>query len=205
MAKSAPRRPAKSAAKKGPGPIVVKDVPAGDGSVSLGRLPAGDYAFGIWCKDMKGRESHRVWHLFRVRDAADLTVPEKAVHTMTEADLAGYGLANDDRRERRMPNGKASGAADSAQPGYTVECRAGAKDIAVPGAYKTRKVTYDPGYDKAAVEAEALDNVKGDLKQSLGLNDDTELVVSDMGIIPASSQRVVDWIRDIASQWRQDN
>lgn len=161
MAKSAPRRPAKAAAKKGPGPIVVKDVPAGDGSVSLGRLPAGDYAFGIWCKDMKGRESHRVWHLFRVRDAADLTVPEKAVHTMTEADLAGYGLANDDRRERRMPNGKASGAADSAQPGYTVEFRAGAKDIAVPGAYKTRKVTYDPGYDKAAVEAEALDNVKG--------------------------------------------
>ena len=160
-AKSAARRPSKSAAKKGPGPIVVKDVPAGDGSVSLGRLPAGDYAFGIWCKDMKGRESHRVWHLFRVRDAADLTIPEKAVHTMTEADLAGYGLANDDRRERRMPNGKASGAADPDQPGYTVEFKANAAGVAVPYAYKTRKVVYDPGYDKEAVETEALDNVKG--------------------------------------------
>ena len=159
--KSAPRRAARPAAKKGSGPIVVKGVPAGDGSVSLGRLPAGDYAFGIWCRDMKGRESHRVWHVFRVRDAADLKIPEKAVHVMTEADLAGYGLANDDRRERRRPNGKAAAAADPAQPGYTVEFKANASGVAVPYAYKTRKVVYDPGYDKEAVEAEALDNVKG--------------------------------------------
>lgn len=168
-AKAVKTRPVKSTVKparraasaKGGGPLVVKDVPAGDGEVSLGRLPVGDYAFGIWCRDMRGRESHRVWHLFRVRDAADLSIPEKAVHVMTEADLAGYGISNTDRRERLAPNGKTGAAADPSQPGYCVEYKADGKGTPVPGAYKTRRVTYDPGYDKAAVETEASDNVKG--------------------------------------------
>ena len=79
------------------------------------------------------------------------------------------------------------------------------KPMALQAQAKKKRIILQGIYLSSSMVDLALDNVKGDLKQSLGLNDDTELVVSDMGIIPASSQRVVDWIRDIASQWRQDN
>ncbi len=40
------------------------------------------------------------------------------------------------------------------------------------------------------------------LKDALGLGSETELVISGMGILPASCDDVADWIAGITAQWR---
>ncbi len=45
---------------------VLEKVAPGDGVIELRPQPKGEYHFCVWAVDEEGRESHRVWHRFRV-------------------------------------------------------------------------------------------------------------------------------------------
>lgn len=138
------------------------DVPSGDGAFELGKLAPGNYTVGVWCVDGKGRSSHTVWHEFRVRPAKELAVPERLVYRMKPADLKKYGIRNDDVRERLAPMTKTAPKNENPKvPGYLVRYPARPDGQPEARAFKTRTITYDPGYDKAAVEAESVANLKG--------------------------------------------
>ena len=138
------------------------DVPSGDGGFTLGRLAPGDYTVGVWCVDAEGRSSHTVWHEFRVRTARELAVPERQVYRMKPADLGKYGIRNDDARERLAAEGKTPPkSANPKVPGYLVRYKAREDGLPVTGAFRTRTIAYDAGYDRGAVEEEAKANLKG--------------------------------------------
>ena len=146
--------------------LTLKDLKSGDAEFDLGALPAGEYEMRVWAKDEKGRESHRVIHDFRVASAADLAIPADKVYTMTEADLATYGIRNDGDLEKVVYVGSNSTEVvkkkRSGVPGYTVTVPLDPKTGKVPWqACKQAKIAYDEGYDKAAVEADAVRTAEG--------------------------------------------
>ncbi|MCQ2388219.1 MAG: pentapeptide repeat-containing protein [Kiritimatiellae bacterium] len=162
LPKPKPAKKSKKQAKGGANEKTVADLSAGDNEIDLGTLSPGDYDVCLWCTDQKGRESHRVWQQFRVRDAAELEITAERTYAMTEKDLETYKIKNDDHRERLAPSGGAAPKpADPKQPGYVVSYPSNGSGIPVTAAFEQRVVKYDPGYDKDAVEAEALQTTKG--------------------------------------------
>ena len=77
--------------------IVVKELKAGDHSISLGSFPELDgveQKFSILCTDQYGRNSHELFNFFLVRN--DVPVKE---YVMTEEDLVTYNIKNTDDYE----------------------------------------------------------------------------------------------------------
>ena len=147
--------------------LTLADLPSGDAEFDLGRLPAGEYEMRVWAVDAKGRESHRVIHDFRVVDPADLEIPADKVYRMTEEDLAAYGIRNDGDLERVVhvaTNGTSTVVKEKRKgvPGYVVTVPLDPETGKLPWqAFKKAKVVYDEGYDKAAVEADAVKTALG--------------------------------------------
>ena len=166
--------------------LVQRGVKSGDGVISLGHLPKGDYNVGIWARDAKGRESHRVWHAFSVVASGEAAIPAGKVYAVTQADLAAYGIRNDGGFGRKVPveigelPPKASGgdimkAANAAfdaaiaagslpkpgpVPGYTVLIPAQKGKILVRS-FERSRIIFDPGYDTNAVEQAAVATAEG--------------------------------------------
>ena len=72
--------------------IVVRNLKAGDHSISLGTFPKLDGAeqkFSILCTDEYGRNSHELFNFFLVRN--DIAIKE---YVMTEEDLITYNISN---------------------------------------------------------------------------------------------------------------
>ena len=147
--------------------LTLRDLRSGDHEFNLGRLPTGEYEMRLWVRDARGLESHRVIHDFRVMTSEDQTIPADKVYTMTESDLSAYGIRNDGDLEKIVyveTNGteKVVKEKRAGVPGYTVTVAMDAKTGKVPWqAYKTAKVSYDAGYDKAVVESNAVLTVEG--------------------------------------------
>lgn len=146
--------------------LTLGNLKSGDAEFDLGKLPVGNYEMRLWAVDAQGRESHRVIHDFRVKDAADLAIPADKVYTMTEADLAAYGIRNDGDLERIVYTGSNSTQvvkekrADA--PGYTVTVPLDPKTGKLPRqAFKKATVVYDAGYDRTLVESNAVLTAKG--------------------------------------------
>ena len=163
-----------------------KDVKSGDVAFNLGRLPEGEYTVGVWARDAQGRESHRVWHEFRVVSPSFAAIPPDKVHAVTAADLAAYGIRNDGGfgREVLVEIGElpekpkdadtrkaianafdaiiASGALPKpgATPGYTILIPA-QKGRVLFRAFEKARILFDPGYDTNAVEQAAVATAKG--------------------------------------------
>ena len=70
-------------------------VGAGDGEFVLGRLEPGEWWLRAWAVDKARRESHRVFHKFRVVKPGVLDVKADQIYRMTAADLGKYGIRND--------------------------------------------------------------------------------------------------------------
>ena len=163
-----------------------RKVPSGDGAFDLGRLPAGEYDVAVWAVDEKGRESHRVWHTFRVVEPKELEIPADRVYAVTEADLDAYGIRADGDLGRKVlveipdpPEGTkgdaelrfALEALDAyartnppaprkGAPGYTVLIAA--KDgRPVVRSFRKSRIVYDRGYDTNAVEQAAIATAEG--------------------------------------------
>ena len=160
-----------------------QNVHSGDGEFSLGTLPPGNYTVGIWATDQKGRESHRVWHEFRVLPA-DAAAPR--AYVATRDDLAKYGIRNDGGIGRTVlvdvgeidpkANAEAQKAAALAKidafiaahppkPAATTPCYT----VFVPTSggkvlfrsFERSRIVYDPGYDTNAVEKAAIATAEG--------------------------------------------
>ena len=166
--------------------LVQRGVKSGDGVISLGRLPKGDYNVGIWARDVKGRESHRVWHAFRVVEPGALEIPADKTHAVTAADLRAYGIRNDGGFGREVkveigelpqkPSDKdisqavatafdafvAAGGLPKpgAVPGYTILIPA-QKGKVLFRAFERSRILFDPGYDTNAVEQAAVATAEG--------------------------------------------
>lgn len=163
-----------------------RKVPSGDGAFDLGRLPAGEYDVAVWAVDEKGRESHRVWHTFRVVEPKELEIPADRVYAVTKADLDAYGIRADGDLGRKVlveipdpPEGTkgdaelrfALEALDAyaktnppaprkGAPGYTVLIAA--KDgRPVVRSFRKSRIVYDRGYDTNAVEQAAIATAEG--------------------------------------------
>ena len=163
-----------------------RKVPSGDGAFDLGRLPAGEYDVAVWAIDEKGRESHRVWHTFRVVEPKELEIPADKVYAVTKADLDAYGIRADGDLGRKVlveipdpPEGTkgdaelrfALEALDAyartnppaprkGAPGYTVLIAA--KDgRPVVRSFRKSRIVYDRGYDTNAVEQAAVATAEG--------------------------------------------
>ena len=147
--------------------LTLEDLASGDAEFDLGRLPAGEHEMRVWAKDAEGRESHRVIHDFRVLAAGDLAIPEDKAYSMAEADLASYGIRNDGDLERVVfvgADGKSEVVKEKRAdaPGYVVTLPLDPETGKEPWqAFKKAKVVYDAGYDKAAVEADAVRTAEG--------------------------------------------
>lgn len=152
-------------------------IEGGDGELSLGLLSEGDYTMSVQCIDGKGRQSHVVWHEFRV-----IKQP-KAPKCMnvTKADLKKYGIRNDGdygrielidvgniegltggALETHISNvvAKAASTGVVAPKGYTVF--AAAKDGApMVWAWRRSKVVYGKDYNKKEVEELSYKNADG--------------------------------------------
>lgn len=73
--------------------IIIKDLKAGDHSVSLGsfsNLDGQEQKFSILCTDSYGRNSHELFNFFLVRN--EVPVNE---YVMTDDDLVNYGISNE--------------------------------------------------------------------------------------------------------------
>lgn len=147
--------------------LTLKNLKSGDAAFNLGALGIGEYEMRVWAVDAKGRESHRVIHDFRVLPLSEIRISEKQVYRMTAADLSAYGIRNDGdleklvfietNGERRIVKEKRAGV-----PGYTVTVAMDPKTGKLPiGACKKSEIVYDEGYDKAAVEADAVKTAAG--------------------------------------------
>ena len=147
--------------------LTLKNLKSGDAAFNLGALGIGEYEMRVWAVDAKGRESHRVIHDFRVLPLSEIRISEKQVYRMTAADLSSYGIRNDGdleklvfietNGERRIVKAKRAGV-----PGYTVTVAMDPKTGKLPiGACKKSEIVYDEGYDKAAVEADAVKTAAG--------------------------------------------
>lgn len=164
---------------KGEKVLEQKAVKSGDGRFNLGRLPVGDYRIGLWAVDAKGRASHRVWQEFRVRKAKDLEIPSTKVYRMTASDLKAYGIRNDGDYGRRIevpvlplanvPQNEQLEHAHreiddylrehphqpAERPGYTVYVPV-FDGKAHFRSYERARIIIDKGYDREAVEREAV-------------------------------------------------
>jgi hypothetical protein len=166
--------------------LVQKGVKSGDGTFNLGRLPKGDYTVGVWAKDPQGRESHRVWHEFRVIDPQDAVIPADKVYTVKPADLIEYGISNHGGfgREVIVEIGElpekpkdaevmkavkdafdakvASGTLPKpgSVPGYTILIPA-QKGRVLFRSFEKARIIFDPGYDTNTVEQAAIATAEG--------------------------------------------
>ena len=174
------------AVSNAPKRLVQKGVKSGDGTFNLGRLPRGEYTVGVWAKDPQGRESHRVWHEFRVIDPKDAVIPADKVYNVKPADLIEYGINNHGGFGREViveigalpekPKDadiqKAVGNAFDAivaggtlpkpgpVPGYTILIPA-QKGRVLFRAFERARILFDPGYDTNAVEQAAIATAEG--------------------------------------------
>ena len=163
-------------------PLAVK---AGDGSFALGRLKAGDWWLRAWAVDAQGRESHRVFHRFRVIAPGSDALPANAVCRITTADLAAYGIRNDgdigrealveigprpEKENLKQTVARASKAIDAflatnaakavTRPGYVV-CKPTENGRVITHAWRCARVVWDQGVDPEAVEATAKATAEG--------------------------------------------
>ena len=164
--------------------LTLKGVRSGDATFDLGKLPAGEYEVRLWAVDKARRESHRVFHKFRVVDAA--AVAERPPYQMTAADLGKYGIRNDgdlgrealveagpvpekeklkegferslraiDAYVKAHPAGKGA-----ARPGYTVY-KSAVNGVVEFHGWRRSRVVLDAGYDTNAVERAAVATAEG--------------------------------------------
>ena len=159
----------------------LQGLPDGDHTVSLGKLPAGDYTLGILCSDEKGRRSHTVWHEFRSRAAASLAIPADKIRRMTDGDLAAYSIRNDGDHGRLVPVevgdlakvpareaetriraalDQAVSAGTAPADGYVIYAAAH-DDVPVTRAFKYSRILYGRDYDKETVATNALRTSEG--------------------------------------------
>ena len=162
-----------------------RDVPSGDGEIDFGRLPAGDYQACLWAVDGKGLESHRVWHEFRVKAPQDIAPSNEKTARPTVAELAKYGIRADgdygrqitveigprpeklvgkqvaDYVAAKLSDYVAAGKVKAAKrPGYAILiAESEGKPYSNPHWFS--KVVYDKGYDKEAVERDAVRTCEG--------------------------------------------
>ena len=128
----------------------LRNLPSGDGSFEFKPFPKGEYSFSIWASDKKGRESHRVWHKFRVVSPEDLEIPARQTYRMQTADLARYSIRNDDGLERVIkPEPEAVATAEGLQKLLDDKAAEGfRKVVLLPGAYRIsafRKISIPDG------------------------------------------------------------
>jgi hypothetical protein len=71
----------------------LKNVRAGDNSITLPKLPKGKVLFAIQCADSKGRESHRLFQEFLIVDPREEEIPKSKIY---QADLNKFGVSNND-------------------------------------------------------------------------------------------------------------
>ncbi len=166
--------------------LVKRGVKSGDGTFNLGRLPKGDYTVGVWARDAKGRESHRVWHEFRVITPDELTIPADKVYAVTKADLDAYGIRNDGGFGREVlvdigelpPKAPAADVAAAVTKAFDASIASGKlpKPGAIPGytiliptqngkvlfrSFERARILFDPGYDTNVVEQAAIATAEG--------------------------------------------
>ena len=164
----------------------LKGLSSGDGKFEFKPFPRGEYDFCVWASDEKGRESHRVWHKFRVMDPGEFSVPDEKVYKMTNEDLEKYGIRNDGDLGRKIlvevpkpPDGVkgeearklALDALDEYRKKNPIKSRDGAPGYAiliaaqdgkpVVSSWTKSKVVFDPGYDTNAVEQAAIATAEG--------------------------------------------
>ena len=156
--------------------LSLADIPSGDHAIELGRLPRGDYVFGLRVVDRKsGLPSHTVWHEFRSRTDEELAVPADRVYTMTAADLTTYGIVPETNRYRyvEVQIDSVMATNETARQNYlaevarTAEVASGTYAIFSPvyngkpvlRAFRSMACKYAADYDFAAVELEASNNV----------------------------------------------
>ena len=70
----------------------LKDIPAGDHTFPVGKLPEGDYTLRLYARDVQGRYSPSIYHEFRVRKTYE--IPADKIYKMIAADLKKYGICN---------------------------------------------------------------------------------------------------------------
>ncbi|MBR1921701.1 MAG: hypothetical protein IJ829_06840, partial [Kiritimatiellae bacterium] len=146
----------------------LRDVPSGDGAFTLDAPGEGEYDVGVWAVDAKGRESHRVWHRFRVMNAADVGVAKRETYAMVADDLEAYEISNEgDLGRKVLVDAETVGDADvqdvkprDGAPGYTVFIPAPGGRVRAGSTHRS-KIVYDEGYDAEAVEAAALKTLEG--------------------------------------------
>jgi len=170
---------------------VNRNVPSGDGAFDLGALEVGEWTLSVQARDRaNGLVSHVVWQEFRVLPASERTIPADKVYRMTKADLATYGIRNDGDYERLVlidvPTNAPVVAAKTAKERKEAGCKVVADYLAAhphqadpskrPGyaayvpacrgvpaerAFEMRQIFYDPGYDRALVETNAVRTLEG--------------------------------------------
>ncbi len=70
----------------------LEKVPSGDAEIELRAQPKGEYHFCVWAVDEGGRESHRVWHRFRVVEPGELAASSEATSKVTPEDLVAFSI-----------------------------------------------------------------------------------------------------------------
>lgn len=76
---------------------------AGESSVNLGKMSAGEYWYTIQAKDQYGRKSAEMYGEFRVEDkVAKAKLIADNTYYVTEADLVQYGISNQDSVEESL-------------------------------------------------------------------------------------------------------
>lgn len=147
--------------------IVQKGLKAGDHTLRLGTFrKEGEVRFSLLATDRRGRNSHELFNFFLVR--SDVAPRD---YVMKAADLAGYGIRNDDTYEIRKvvtldlqkPTGELVGKALSdaaakiaAPPDKYLVIIADTEGTGKPGSWwKETVVNYGARYDRDAVAAQA--------------------------------------------------
>ena len=164
----------------------LENLSSGDHAFQFDAFPEGEYRFCVWASDAKGRESHRVWHRFRVVPPDYVKIADERTYRMTAADLAAYGIRNDGDLGRKVlvdfpkPPKETKGdevlrlaqealgkyaaenppAAREGTPGYTIYIAA-RDGKPVVGSWRMSKIVYDTGYDTNAVEQAAIATAEG--------------------------------------------
>ena len=164
----------------------LEGLPSGDHAFRFKSFPEGEYRFCVWASDAKGRESHRVWHRFRVVPPDYVKIADERTYRMTAADLSVYGIRNDGDLGRKVlvdfpapPKGTKGDevlrlaqealekyaaenppAAREGTPGYTIYIAA-RDGKPVVGSWRMSKIVYDTGYDTNAVEQAAIATAEG--------------------------------------------
>lgn len=72
----------------------LRDIPAGDHELDLGKLSAGEYSISFAGEDMHKRHSNVIFHEFWVREPAEAEISEKETFVVTEALLEKNHISN---------------------------------------------------------------------------------------------------------------